>query len=227
MAQIKALAVDWFAAGFAIGHELERMPPSPPGLLASFETWPLDERAKKAIEALQDAIAIHLEYRVFVAHRVKLKVRAGGEKQMISFSVRTPKELLSRYAFLQKLGVKLTPGELAALNVHAMLGRILIEHFVSPEWKWQIPVMVAAISNSSASQAATVKAERPRQRSNELRDAKREARKNDPYAPWKNLLDILEGDGGPVVSWDDDHIEWTTDAGEHKTTMTSTFRNWK
>ena len=213
MGQIKALQVDWFTMGLIIGQTLQGMPTGPPGLLPTSSKWQLDPKAKLAIESLQNFVGIHLTYRVFVAHKVA--VRFGkGPKRMLDFSVSNPKQLKAVFDLVEKVGIKFTNGETAALIVHGMLGQILIQHFVCPEWKWQIPLFTASISNSSASEAATLKGQRERnvdRRSALARAVARERR--DRHATAAEVLDRLCG-GDVVKEFKDDRVWYWNDRGK-------------
>jgi hypothetical protein len=199
------------------------MPDKPPGLLSGEKKWgPLTGHTKKAIEALQDLIALNLAYRARVVHKVSITL-PDGDKAMLWLNGREPTATVKHMALVTKIGVKLKPVDQWAYDAHMKLGQILIDRYVCKEWKRLLPLIVASLGGATTSQSATLKATQPRPRpANELRDGKFRAQARNPYSTWKQLLDDLQGDG-IVMDWDAATVQWYDVEGNKKTTTTKTW----
>lgn len=241
MGQIQSPAINWLDEAWRLSKVLADMPAMPPGrftgpglLTSKWKPLPprqrkLDPHKKQRIELLQDIIDVHLTYRVSVVHGVKPRL-PDGTRALVSFANRNPASVMFTYAGLVSDGVKFTDADRCAIDAHMKLGRTLIDCYVCDEWKRLLPLIVASISGSSVSHAATLKARQPRKRLNdknqELRDAKARRMQIEPEESWKESLTQLQGDG-LVTGWDDKLIRWRTADNDERTTATSTFRTWK
>lgn len=199
MAQIKAQVTNWLDEAWHIGVVIADFPDNPPGLLASFSSWPpLQGGPKLSIELLQDKIALHLAYRSKMVHKINVTL-SDGAKVLIAPQSRNPINTAKTLAFLVKIGVKLQGVDLWAYDAHMKLGRILIDRYVCLEWKWQLPLIVASIGGSTTSQTASLKAKQTRQidrRSTLTREVAKQ-RRSDPTASAAEILNRLCG--GDVV----------------------------
>jgi hypothetical protein len=197
--------------------------PSPPKKPAP---WPLDDQKRAHIELLQLQVMLYLTYRLDVVHNFWTRPPWWKSGQL-PFESRRPADTQKFALWLTSSGFKVSPAESHAMNAHMMLGRILLDRWVSPEWKRRLPLAIASISGPSASEVAVHRATQPRTRKkNGLRDAKLQAMRRCPGASWKKLLDDLTGED-VVVAWDDKQIKWRDDDDTLKTTSVSRFQKMK
>lgn len=230
MPQLKIPPTNWLDAAWEISAVLEGMPSGPTNRLAAL-VWKDAEKYKgrllgddviDAIEGLLIDITLRLAYRLQVHHKAHKKLNGRA----IDLENRDPKVTLKAIKRIESGGIVLDTPDFSAFDAHIKLSRILIDGYVSPEWKRTLPLLVASISGATTSQTATLKATQSRVRRIELRSAKVGAQRLNPRDTYKELLTVLEGDG-IVTRWDDDIVHWLEKDGTAKETATTTFRNWK
>lgn len=227
MAQIKKFDTSWLDQAWRISSVIADMSDSPPmSLLTGIgKAPPLTDWQRNSIELLQDHIEVHLAYRSKMVHKMK-GTFPDGEKALVAPQSRNPVVTGKLFISLVKSGVKFQGVDLWAYDAHMKLGRLLIDRYVCPEWKRQLPLIVASIGGQTTSEMATLKASQPRIRRIELRDKKFEVQRCNPTYSYKQLLTSLEGDG-IVTRWDDDIVYWVEEDGTTKATKTGSFKNWK
>ena len=228
MAQIKKFDTNWLNQAWRISSVIADMPDSPPmSLLTGIgKVPPLIDWQRNLIELLQDHIQVHLAHRSKMVHKMKATF-PDGEKALVAPYSRKPDATKKLMVALIKTGIKLQSVDLWAYDAHMKLGRILIDRYVCPEWKRQLPLIVASVGGEFTSQTAALNATQNRKRrANELKAGKKEALRRNDKASWKELLDDLHGDE-IVRAWDADQIHWLDAEGNGKTTATQTFKNWK
>lgn len=207
MAQIKTVDVSWLDQAWRISLVIAELPNNPPGgLLSDQRKWPpLTGITRKAIELLQDTIALHLSYRSWVTHKAKIKLPNGDA--MFFVDTRYPADTLKQMALQAKAGIKFEAVDLWAFDAHLKLGRILLDRYVCTEWKRVLPLSVASIGGQFTSQTAKVKAIQPRQgdRRSTLARAVAEQRGLDRYATCAEVLDRLCG-GDTVKELKNDRV---------------------
>ena len=159
---------------------------------------PLTDWQRNLIELLQDHIEVHLAYRSKMVHKMK-DTFPDGEKALVAPPSRNPVVTGKLFVSLVKSGVKFQGVDLWAYDAHMKLGRILIDRYVCPEWKRQLPLIVASIGGETTSQAATLKATQRRtgDRRSTLTQAVSRERSQDRFATAAEVLDRLCG--GDVV----------------------------
>ncbi|QDL53567.1 hypothetical protein [Rhodoferax aquaticus] len=212
MAHIKKFDTNWLDQAWRISSVIADMPDSPPMSLVEGVGKPpqLSDLQRTLIELLQDHIEVFLQYRSRLVHKITVTL-PDGAKADIAPQSRNPVATAKTLALLQKIGVKLKDVDLWAYDAHMKLGRILIDRYVCPEWKRQLPLIVASISGETTSQTATLKAKQTRKvdRRSTLTRAVAEQRRFDPFASAAEILDRLCGGdvvremkGGRVWYWD-------------------------
>ena len=224
MGQRKSLKIGWLDEAWFVSAVICHMPASPPLSLLK-NGWPVSGNGRQKIEEMQSLIAAHLSQRVTdCAKRAKLNCDGHALFDLLN---RDPVITLKAVQALQEKGVTFKPTDLWAFDAHAKLGRILLDRYVSEEWKRQLPLIVASIGGAFTSETASLNATQPRQRlQNELKQGKFRTLSRNPCSTWKELLNHLQGDE-IVVGWDDAEIQWRDSQGNSKRTKTQTFKNWK
>jgi hypothetical protein len=233
---------NWIAEGRAISDTLSDMPSGPPApgtprvgtnylrALAdgdSLTKWPLRFSKAKALLRLQRKIGWHLSYRLQEHHKIR-RANKGDFGEFGFVGKISPESARTYFDELTSRGVRFVDSDLWAVRAHLMLGRVLVDHFVSDDRKRTLPLAVASIASDTVSRTAIRAGARPRRaRNNALKEAKFRALAARPSSSWKDLLDILEGEE-IVTLWTHKAIQWNDpDDGEARTTATGTFRNWK
>lgn len=227
MGQIKKFGTDWLEQAWRISNVIADLPDGPPmsPLTGVGKAPPLTDWRQNFIELLQDHIEVFLQYRSRIVYKIT-DIHPDGTKNDIAPDSRNPADTQKILAKLQAKVGELKGVDLWAYDAHMKLGRILIDRYVCPEWKRQLPLIVACISGETTSQTATLKAMQHRVRRNELRKAKLEIKRLNPDYSNAQVLNSLEGDG-VIQSWDAVSIRWTDSEDNDKTTVTGTFHNWK
>ena len=228
MAQIKKFDTSWLDQAWRISSVIADMPDSPPmSLLTGVgKAPPLTDWQRNSIERLQDHIEVFLQYRSWIVYKIT-DIRPDGAKGDIFPDSRNPANTEKILAKLRAKVGKLKDVDLWAYDAHMKLGRILIDRYVCPEWKRQLPLIVASIGGEFTSRTATLNATQDRKRkANELKAGKEEALRRNSNLRWKELLNDLQGDE-IVTEWDLKKIHWLDAEGNRKTTATQTFKNWK
>lgn len=203
MAHIKIPQTNWLDSAWEISAVLEGMPSGPANRLAAL-VWKDAEKYKgptlnddviDAIEGLLIDITLRLAYRLQVHHKAHKKLNS----RPIDLENRDPKVTLKAIKRIESGGVVLDTTDFSAFDAHIKLSRILIDGYVSPEWKRTLPLLVASISGATTSQTATLKATQPRKvdRRSTLSKAVSQERRKDPHATAMEVLDRLCG--GDVV----------------------------
>jgi hypothetical protein len=234
MAHLKAPAFEWLDEAWRISEVFAGIAnhPSNTNMLRvpRFEeiTYPrLSEDATEAIELLQDAITARLVYRLQVTYKLQRHHPRGV--RVINLDNRDPRVTLKSLKEIEACGVVLEHADRWAFDVHIKLGRILIDGFVSSEWKRQIPLAVVSIGGAFASRTASMSAKQPRQRGmNYLKSEKLRLQDQHPNYNCQQLLQnlrrievVIKGDATTP------NIEWLDATGKEKTTKLKTFQNWK
>jgi hypothetical protein len=226
MPKIKAQNINWLERAWRTSVDFVELPDGPnrPNLLKPDQPVPelpeIPRLTRICLQNLQDEIALHLTYRISVVHKFKF----DDVKGYFHVEDKSPDRILRAYA---ATGVTFDECDDWAIFVQARLARILIDRYVCPEWKRELPLMIAAIGGKSLGQVAHENSTGARQpRRSRLELAKRRAKAANPGCTWKELLPTLQGDE-IVVEWDHTAITWIDDDGQHRRTQTSTFRNWK
>ena len=228
MAQIKKFDTNWLDQAWRISSVIADLPDSPPMslLTGKGKAPPLTDRQQNSIELLQDHIEVLLQYRSRLVHKIAAPLPDGSKTDIFPYD-RNPVTTAKTLAYFVKRGAKLQGVDLWAYDAHMKLGRILIDRYVCPDWKRQLPLIVASIGGEFTSRTATLNATQDRKRkANELKEGKEKALERNPYASWKELLDDLQGEE-IVTAWDEKTIHWLDAEGNSKTKGTQTFRNWK
>ena len=200
MGQIIKFGTNWLDQAWRISSVIADMPDGPPmSLLTGIGKPPqLSDRQRVLIELLQDHIEVFLQYRSRLVYKIT-KMLPNGTKADIAPHSRNPADTEKTLTVLQAKVGKLKDVDLWAYDAHMKLGRILIDRYVCPEWKRQLPLIVASIGGETTSQAATLKAKQTRNidRRSTLTKEVSKARKFDPTATAAEILDRLCG--GDVV----------------------------
>ncbi len=149
-----------------------------------------------------------------------------GTHRVLFLGRREPGDVLPFYDCIESIGVRFTPGDKSAIEAQVKLQCVLTYAWICDAWKRSLPLTVAAIAGDSASGQARSRAAKPRQRAPVyLRTCKTMAKKQNPGASWKDLLNTLYGD--EIVNyWDHKIIQWTDEDGTRRTTATPTFQKW-
>lgn len=228
MGQIKKFGTNWLDQAWRVSTVIADMPDGlRMSLLAGIgKTPPLTEWRREFIELLQDHIEGFLQYRSRIVYKIT-DIHPDGTKNDIAPDSRNPADTEKMLAKLRAKVGKLQGVDLWAYDAHMKLGRILIDRYVCPKWKRQLPLIVASIGGEFTSQTATLNATQDRKRKeNELKVGKEKALSSNPNLNWKELLNDLQGDE-IVTEWDLEKIHWLDAEGNGKTTATQTFKNWK
>lgn len=228
MAKLRSPNVDWI-------DEARRLSDA----LASIRVGPIERLARLRLPIPWDTedftvlhlivkVSIRLAYDLQITHKAKANTRS--DKGRVAFMKIYRSENLSvielKNALEGATGVVLRPADLIAAEVLVELREIQTCGCASDKSTRMLPIMVASLGGRFAAETSKLNAGGSRNRKpNDLKNAKSEVLKDDPFLTWKQILSSLEGDG-IVQKWDDKRISWMDDKGNTQVTSVGTFRNW-
>ena len=213
MAKTKPPRVEWLDEAWLISAVIAGMPNSPPSQFYA-NGWPVSGNGRRKFEELQSLIAEFIVGRIEIVYRLKNQQEDG--LLLFDPSNRDPAVTLNSTILCRSKGIKFRPEDLWGFDAHVKLGQILIDRYVSDEWKRQLPLVVASIGGAFTSQTASLNAKQPRpkvDRRSTLAQAVARERKLDPHAAASVVLDGLCG-GDVVKELKGDRVYYWSAKGE-------------
>lgn len=226
---INAQEVDWQFEAWAVLDAISQLPDLPRwSLLESGDLPPIPESVATRLKLAQTSIALHLSYRISVGHRIKVPLAANPERRLIYVpETMDPDETWQMYDSLRnKLGITFAAAEEFAITAQIRIGRVLADRFCCPEWKRELPLMIACIGGKPSSQINSQAAKTSRKRQWPLlREELVAELKRDRKRPYKSILRALKFEGC-VLDWSVTSIQWH-DGQDDMETSISTFLRWR
>lgn len=195
----KGPKVNWLEKAWDLAVLFENMPSAPPSTAVLGFLARVSHSQREALQGLAMTISHHMAYRMRTYYKVIPIV--DGKKGAHAFTWGDPERLLLAYRDVAQMGAQFTITDWMAIDAQIKLATVLLDGFISPDWKRELPLIVASIGGPPISRTASSNAAQLRgnERLSPLACAVAAARKSDPHATCAEVLHDLENNCRDVV----------------------------